>query len=507
MKEKTSRNKSSLLLRIWWLSFVSFSILYLLTCQRTVSWQDSGMFQWRILNGDIVGNLGLALSHPLYINVGRLFVWFPWGDVIMRLNFLSSIGMSIAVANLSVVLFLLTRKWWLGFMIAAIFALTHTVWWLATITEVYAWSLAGLSVELWLLILLLRNPQWYLLAGLAFVSGLGLAIHNQALLPLPVYIITVSLLIRRRHLPVWSSTLAAFCYLVGSAPFWTLIIASVLHTGNIWYSVQSAFWGRFVSSVFNINPFSANFKVNAVLMAMNFVNALLPLAIVGWLNFRKQTGNMIASSIGAITLIELIFALRYDVSDQFTFFLPSLFLIAVVAGIGLSVIMHDTKTWKAAAILACIASIIIQPMFYAVSPRLVTAFGFAVERQRVLPFREEIRYWLVPWKHNERSAELFANAALTQAEPDGVILADGTSVYPLLLIQRLKSKSPSVSIQYNNKPLPNYAADSHAFRQQLGNRPLYVVSPLPGYIPRQLFQDAEFIRSQQEVLYKARWKS
>ena len=41
----------------------------------------------------------------------------------MRLNFLSGIGMAVALANLAAVLFLLTGKRWIGFIIAAIFAL------------------------------------------------------------------------------------------------------------------------------------------------------------------------------------------------------------------------------------------------------------------------------------------------------------------------------------------------------------------------------------------------
>lgn len=504
MKEGNLKNQT---FWVWFFCFVFSSILYLLTCQRGVSWQDSGMFQWRILNGDITGNLGIALAHPLYIIFGKLFAMFPWGDTIMRLNFFSGIGMSIAVANLSVVLFILTEKRWIGFMIAAIFALTHTAWWLATIAEVYALSLAGLSIELWLLILLFRTPKWYLLASLAFVSGLGLAVHNLALLPLPVYGIVTWMLFQKGYLPTRSLALAGFCYLAGSAPFWTLIIALALRSGNIWYSLQSAFWGRFASSVFNINPLSANFKINAMLMAMNFVNLLVPLAIVGWIHFRKQLGTKRAYLIGAMTLIEFIFALRYDVPDQFTFFLPSLYMIALAAGVGLNALIEDTaRASKASIIFACLISIIIQPVFYAISPRLIYACGFTVERQRMLPFRDEMRYWLVPWKQNERSAELFAQAALTQAEPDGVILADGTSMYPLLLMQRLKNKSPYVSIQHNNKPLPNYALHSQAFRQQLGNRRLYVVSPLADYIPRPLIQDAEFVRSPQEVLYLVRWK-
>ena len=491
---------------LWWFTFICAAMLYLFTCQRGVSWQDSGMFQWRVLNSDLTGDLGLALAHPLYIAAGKLFVWLPWGNMPMRMNFLSGIGMAVALANLAAVLFILTGKRWIGFIIAAQFAFAHTVWWLATIAEVYTLSLAGLSTELWLLILLLRNPRWYLLAGLAFVSGLGLAIHNLALLPLPVYGVVALLLIKRKRLPFWSAIIAMVCYLTGAAPYLVLVVMSAFNSGNIWNTLQTALFGGYVASVLNLTSFSASFKVNAVLIALNFINTLLPLAVLGWIEFRKRIGHMPVTALGAITLIELIFAIRYNVPDQFTFFLPSLFMIAVAAGIGLWVLVDTSRSWRNAAVIACIVSIIIQPLFYAAAPRLVEACGFAVARQRVLPFRDEVRYWLVPWKQDERSAEQFAAAALKQAAPDGIILADSTSIYPLLLVQRQRGLAPSVAVQFKGHPLPGYSVDPLSFRERLGNHILYVVSPFPGYIVPRLIEDADFIRAENEVLYRVRWK-
>jgi len=491
---------------LWWFTFICAALLYFLSCQRGVSWQDSGMFQWRVLNSDVTGDLGLALAHPLYIAAGKLFVCFPWGDMPMRLNFLSGIGMAVALANLAVVLFMLTGKRWIGFIIAAQLAFAHTVWWLATIAEVYTLSLAGLSTELLLLLLLIRKPRWFFLAALSFVSGLGLSIHNLALLPLPVYGMVALFLIKRKRLPIWSAVAALFCYLTGAAPYLILVAVSAFHTGNIWNTVQSALFGRYAAEVLNLTSLSASFKVNAVLIALNFINTLPPLAVLGWIAFRKRIGHMLATALGAITLIELIFAVRYNVPDQFTFFLPSLFMIAVAAGIGLRVLSDTSRAWRNAAITACIVAIIIQPLFYAVIPRLVEASGIAVNRARVLPFRDEVRYWLVPWKHTEHSAELFVAAALKQATPNGIILADGTSLYPILVAQQLRSLAPSVAVQFNGYPLPGYSDDPLLFRERLGNHRLYVVSPVPGYIDPRLIEDADFTRGVNEVLYQVRWK-
>ncbi len=68
-----SENSLSLCV-LWFFVACSGFVLYALTAQQGVSWQDSGMLQFRIVTGDYIGNLGLALAHPLYIAIGRLFL-------------------------------------------------------------------------------------------------------------------------------------------------------------------------------------------------------------------------------------------------------------------------------------------------------------------------------------------------------------------------------------------------------------------------------------------------
>jgi hypothetical protein len=162
----------------WCLCVLIFSLFYALTCQQGVSWQDSGTFQWRVLTGDYVGRLGLALAHPLYIFVARIFDQIPMGSSAWRLNVFSGIGMSVALANLAGVLTLLTGRRWIGLLIATMLAVAHAVWWLSTLAEVYTWSVAGLTAELWLLAVLYTHfatadeaDQSYALAQLENFRG------------------------------------------------------------------------------------------------------------------------------------------------------------------------------------------------------------------------------------------------------------------------------------------------------------------------------------------------
>ena len=467
------------------------------------------MFQWRVLRGDYVGRLGLALAHPLYIAAGQVLRHVPVGTLPGRLNFFSGLGMAVALANLAAVVSVLAGRRWVGLMTAAVLAVTHTVWWLSTAAEVYTWSVAGLTAELWLLILLMRRPGWRPLAGLALVNGLGLCVHNFALLPLPVYAAVAIVLTLRRRLPAWSLGVAAAAWALGAGLYLDLIVQEAYRAGGVGAAVHSALFGKYVTQVTNVTHVSKNFAANLVLSGVNLFSVLTPLAVIGWIMMRRRLGAAITAALAAVTLIEVLFFVRYPVPDQFTFVLPTLVMLALAAGVGLSSLADASPQWRRAAIAACVVSIVAQPVLYALAPSALRAAGVKISRRRRLPFRDEARYWLVPWKHNEDSAGRFATAALQQAGPDGVILADSTATPPLLIVRRNNPGLQGVAVQCQGLPLGDYDRDPRAFRAILGTRRLYVVSPEQEGLSRQLLADTEPLGrpADKPVLYQLKWKS
>lgn len=463
------------------------------------------MFQWRVLRSDYTGELGLALAHPLYIAASQVLVEISRDHLPFLLNAFSGVAMAVALANLAVMISLLTQKRWVGLLTAAMLGVAHSVWWLSTIAEVYTWSVAGLTGELLLLVILLSRPRWYMLVGLALLNGVGLCVHNFALLPLPVYIVVALVLIIRRKLPAWSLAAAAGAYLAGSGLYLGMIAELAIHSGDWAGAIRSGLLGDYSEQVLNLSDVSKHWKSNIALSAMNFGNLLAPLAAVGWVHMRRRLGKASSIAIAAITLIHIIFFIRYPVPDQFTFILPTLVMFSVAAGIGLDVLGDLSRRWRIAVVTVSLLSVVWQPAFFVVGPELIERFGSA-RRDRELPFRDEGRYWLVPWKHNEQSARLFAEAALREASPNGVIFCADTASFPLLVVQELQGLSPQVTIQYRTQPLGNYDRASEAFRAALGDRPLYAVTNIPRYVPQKLLQDAEFNKPSQGVLYRVLWK-
>lgn len=492
----------------WLAVFVVTSGLYFFTCQRGVGWQDSALFQWRVVTGDYQGKLGLALAHPTYVAAGRVILWLAGENLPRALSFFSGVGMAAALANLMGVLTLLTGRRRIGLVVAGMLAVAHTPWWLATSVKVEAWAVTGLTAELWLLICLLRRPRWHLLAALALLSGLDWTVHNFALLPLPVYLATAIWLVARRKLPAWSIAAAGGAYILGASVYLIMIVRYALANGSVAQAISSALWGDYRANVLNAKQVSTYFKENAVFTAMNFVGVLGPLALVGWAGMKRRLGGPLAWILGAITLVEAAFFVRYNVPDQFLFSLPTLFMIALAAGIGLDVVCGISARWRGAALAACAASVVLGPMFYAAAPGLVARYRPPGSlRRRALPFRDEVRYWLIPWKQDETSAQQFLQAAFDQAGPDAVILPDPACARPLGVYGRLHNEYAGVTVQVMGDPLPAYEQDPREFRRVVGDRPVFVTTYEANPAAQALQRDAVLEQKPDQVLSRVLWKA
>ncbi|MCP4534872.1 MAG: DUF2723 domain-containing protein, partial [Delftia sp.] len=198
--------------------------LYAVTTQRGPAWQDSGVFQVRILDFDLVGEFGLALAHPLLIILGKAMSLLPVGALAFRINLVSALCGAVATANVG----LLVRRLSPGrpgaaWLAAGFFGLAHTSWWLSTICESQMVFAALFTAELHVLLLLVRKPTGGLALLLGVANGLALMAHNLALLGMVVYGLTVLVLCIRRRLGWPAVGLLAVGWIAGSAGLLMLV--------------------------------------------------------------------------------------------------------------------------------------------------------------------------------------------------------------------------------------------------------------------------------------------
>ena len=206
-------------------------LLYLLTLAPSTAMWDTSEY--------IAAAYTLGIPHPpgnpFFVLLGRFFAILPIApNVAMRINILAAI----CSAGAAGMWFLITERvlvGWLperwqrivgGSLAALIGATAFTVWSQSVVNEkVYTISLLGLAIVSWLIVRWCDDPDGpkadRLLVVIAYLSGLGYAVHMAGFLALPA--VAAAVVIRRPGtLLRWRLLLAATAaLLLGMTPFLT----------------------------------------------------------------------------------------------------------------------------------------------------------------------------------------------------------------------------------------------------------------------------------------------
>ena len=486
------------------LLFACFFLLYAATAQRGVSWQDSGEFQYRVLVHDYFWISGIARAHPCYIAGAELFSsLFPASCRFYALNLFSGLGMAVALLLLARLLFQLQLKASTVIVAVLTLGLSHMAWWMSTIAEVYTWSIALLMAEVLCLLnicslrddsALTHSKAW---VALALINGVHVSLHNFAFLNLPVYtILFVCLHAKKGFLQAAYTLFISACFwLMGACLLMILFQIEWATTQSFVETLKSLLFGHEYRDVV-----VGTRSINWPLAKMNLALASISLLNPAWLltcfagRARAQDAYFKMALLG-LTVIHLLFWIRYFVPDQATFILPSLALLAVWVGIGLDSLMLQRKHLIALC-SAIIISSIATPLL--LDKTLKTQHGM-VKRMRELPFRNETSYWLFPWKHHEQSAARFVKQVCAVLKTGDVLIADNTVAGPVLAAQVAGLLSSNIRI---------IAFSTDATAEEVSSlikadKRVYIVSPVAGYASSALLT-GRFTFEKEDVLYRIR---
>jgi hypothetical protein len=502
-------------------ALIFFGLLYAFTAQRGPAWQDSGEYQLRIMDWELTNRLGLALSHPLLIVLGRAFAALPFGEAPWRINLLMALCGGVATANIALLVRRLAPGRPLAAWIAAGFwGLAHTPWWLATICESQAIVAAFFTLELNLLLSLARRPGVLAAGALGLANGAAWNTHNLALLALPAYGVTVAWLCASRRMR-WTALAAMIaCWCAGASLMLALAAREAARIG-LPAAIESLLFGsEWRGRV--LGGSAPALKMGALCVLLNFPNLALPLAAFGLWKMRPAVEPAFRRAFYYLVAIYLLFAIRYNVTDQFMFFLPFYALVATAAGVGFAQwayrgkgagpafaeylgAAHPRQATRggvglggiAARAMLAIATMGVGPCLYAAGPSLWRAVGLKPIGRTDLPGRDAVRYWMTPWKNNEDSAQRFAAAAVRQApaSADCLVIADSTAWAPLKLAWRNMENRPRIVLDTDLAP-----SDVPP-----GTPNVYTTSNLPGYYPAWFEHEAILQRAPGESLFKVTW--
>jgi hypothetical protein len=455
--------------------FGLLTLVYVLTAQRGASWQDSGRFQYRVINGSFTDSMGLALSHPLYILLAKGFSYVFWGNVLWAVSAFSGVGAAVAAANL----YLLAR--WTNAtaaqatVVAVAFGLTPTVWWLSTVAEVYTASIALLSTEILLVHLLTRSGRAapsrssVLIGLLGLTQGLHFSDHNFALVTVPVVGVLLWVMVRRRDIRRRQTVWWFVGLLVGSLPIIVIFIRDLHRTRSVVTSLRSLLVGDYLNQILSGGPLVDAWRNNLPLVALNAMTVVVPFGV--WVMFRRRIiptgGDLFRIYLVAATVLHIAFFIRYSVPDLFTFALPSLLLLTAWT----STAVHRLP--KLAPAVA--GGVAVNVVALWILPAALAVMGIHRLRKVEVPHRNEAAYWIQPWKQSENSAERFSKEIFA-LPVHSAVLADDTRRSPLLAYRQATGSRRDLDlVPYVPPDVP-----PHLFQVlSVTGHPMFVVMPAP----------------------------
>jgi hypothetical protein len=455
-------------------------------------WQDSGVIQYRVLHNDFEGLMGLALSHPLFYVFAVGAKYIPFGDFAHKVNLVSAIAAAAAVANV----FLLVRIW-LGknfpAVIAAVtLALSHTFWRHGSMAETYTLYTALLTAELILLLLYCRKNDVKYLYWLGFANGLAISDHMLGSIALACYAIFFVVLLVKKNIRVRDLAIIIVFWMVGALPYEYLIIKNIIQSGDLLGTLASAAFGdSWQGDVLNTSLSARIVKENIMYFGLNFPTPNILLFFAGCVGLFKITISRAFRNIMiAMGILFLLFAFRYTVPDRYAFFIPFYCVVSIIVGLG--VYFLQTKVGGRALVCLILGFSLLPIGAYMVVPDLAKSAGL-FEDKRQIPYRDNYKFFLQPWKTGYTGGTQFANEALGQISNDAIIYSDITAVWPLLCTQRLKGHSEQkiISSLASSPDSPIFSEDT--IEELLTKHSVFVVSPLENYCPGFLLDRFDFV--------------
>lgn len=411
----------------WLAVFAAAFALYALTANRGAQWQDSGAHILRVVVGEAVHPLGLALSHPLHHWLGRFVISWDVLEPCFAITLISALAAAVAVANTYGCVLTLTRCRSAALFAAGSLGLAHTFWQMATLAETYTLVAALLTGECWCVAAYASTRRRGFLWAALLLNGLGIANHLLAGLTTPVLVIVVVYAVWNNDARVKDAAIAFGVWLLGSLPYTGLVVSELLRTGDWSGTLHSALFGRmFADEVLNTALSARMLLIGVGFIVLNFPNLLLPAAAYGVVRAGWPGVPLLARrALLAGIIVHAVFAFRYDIIDQHTFFLPMYVLLALFGGMGLAAVFRIPSMRLRRTVFVCaIVGVVLTPCLYAVVPAVARRFDVLGSVVRNKPYRDDYVYVFTPWSVVERSADKMSSQAVRLAGESGLILVE-----------------------------------------------------------------------------------
>jgi hypothetical protein len=462
--------------------FAAAFILYLFTLAPDLVWQDQGDFQYQAAVCNLSRPGDLVRVHPLYILTAHAIGRFGPFNYAYAANLTSAIFMALTVLNLYSILFLLSGRIWPSFLGAAVFALAHSVWFLAVQAQTYSMAMAMMSGGLLCALSYIKigkTRQLYLM-GLLF--GLGVSVHLMSQIVFAVLMVWLFSRLLMRKLRIGAYLAVIGMWIIGAAALWVAAWIEYRHNGSIAATIRSALIGNWGTAVFNFSVVGLLLKKSILFFALNFPTPLILLSIPGlWLSF-KYLNRTTAWLLAISALLCCSFAARYNVRNQDCFFLPFYFLVAIYIGLGFAFLFkRNVISWA----IVCSVFLLLILLTYPALAYVAEKHKFDLGVKRHIPYRDAYYYYLVPWQQHQTGPRRLATEVMHVLPPNAFLIPDTTTLPAFQYVHFAEGVRPDVSV------LDFSASDRVLDKIRSSGAKVFTISNVPGYYPEWVKNESE----------------
>lgn len=425
-------------------------LLYGFTAMRSPGWLDATLIlatAWNPRPGIWVN------THNLFSLAGRAWMsMLGFLDPNAALTLLSALFGSLAVLLIYAAGRELTGNLLASAIGAAGLAVSHSLWWHATVIEVYSLNAALIALALFLVFRFFRTGRFACLAGAFFTAGLGVFNHVLMALFVPALLaLVVYLLVRRPGLAWWKAVLLVAAYAAGAAPYAVLFLRYYaglaggllpLDIGALASTFSHATGtGMFGSFLFPAGLAAAQklfWRANYLfLVAWNFPSAALGIAGWGLWRFwrmKDRRGCFLFFALGIAA--QVAWSANYLIWDMYAFSLPVYVMLGVPLIVGVDALLATVRRRAAVPVLATLAMPVVLytavswlPPFHALMTRYASLY---TETAYVADLFDPAVYLLNPVRPGYREAERYCTGLMDRLPPGSHFWDnDSRADYPL----------------------------------------------------------------------------
>jgi len=446
-------------------------IWYGFTLAPTVLWGDPAklaIFSYKL-------QLGLhAAAHPLHTVIGWAWGHLPFPDYALGQNVLSAVFAALTIGIMYLLIYELTLSHKAAIITSASLALAHTFWWLAVINESYSLSFFLFSLSLLFFIRWWKGGKDPNLGVTFFSLGLALSNHYLTFLFIPLYVGFVLIKEPRILFKPLTITGVALAFILGAGLLVSIMTVSFLTEGaSVSLRVLAdksilPFWRNPGKIVIETLKYSAYLFFQFPLIGFGT-------GLIGVWALKKKD-FLLTTFLLILLLADVLFSAGYMWERQPEIMVPSYIIFALFLGMGAAQL--EKQKWPKYTFSFILVSAALLPLLlYYSMPTLTSISGIRLLNPRVLPYRNNNYYFMVPDKRGYYGARRYGEEVMARAAPKALIFGDFTPLTVLRFLQTVEHKRPDIILQSVDSAVGE-PLSLITLKKEVSNRPVYILDDI-----------------------------